>query len=198
MRLYPTMFIIAEKNSESAIGGDEYLLSVIKYLRHKYDKTITIEEYMKIFNQPYERAKNNLEKILKISDSLKPPFRFFKKYYRDGISVYSLKEDPVIIGYIMCRLEKGISNFGFKWVKKGHIVSLAVDEDYRNQGVGKALLEKAIIEMEKQQAFEQVLEVRTTNYDAIHLYQNSGFHIIKTLKRYYHDGADAYLMARKS
>ena len=51
-----------------------------------------------------------------------------------------------LVGYIMCKIEYGFSNFkklGF--VKKGHVVSVAVLPDYRQKGIGRALVEEAIL-----------------------------------------------------
>ena len=37
------------------------------------------------------------------------------------------EEDSRIVGYIMCRVEVGLSNFGFGGlIRKGHVVSIAV------------------------------------------------------------------------
>ena len=50
-----------------------------------------------------------------------------------------------IIGYIMCKMEYGFSNFkklGF--VKKGHVVSVSVMDEYRGRGLGMALVDEAI------------------------------------------------------
>ena len=44
------------------------------------------------------------------------------------------------VGYIMCKTEYGFSNFkklGF--VKKGHVVSVAVLNEFRRKGIGKGL-----------------------------------------------------------
>ena len=45
-----------------------------------------------------------------------------------------------VVGYIMCKIEFGFSNFkklGF--VKKGHVVSVGVLEENRGKGVGKGI-----------------------------------------------------------
>jgi len=50
-----------------------------------------------------------------------------------------------ILGYIMCKMEHGFSNFkklGF--VKKGHVVSIAVMNEYRSKGFGSALVNESI------------------------------------------------------
>ena len=41
------------------------------------------------------------------------------------------------------------------------------------------------------------LEVRITNSSGIRLYASAGFKIIRSASLYYHDGADAYVMAKK-
>ena len=46
-----------------------------------------------------------------------------------------------VIGYIMCKTEYGFSNFkklGF--VKKGHVVSVAVLDEHRKTGIGRTLV----------------------------------------------------------
>ena len=46
------------------------------------------------------------------------------------------EENEKIGGYIMCRIEVGLSNFGFGGlVRKGHIVSIAVLSQYRRKGM---------------------------------------------------------------
>ena len=101
-----------------------------------------------------------------------------------------------IIGYIMCILEHGFSNFkklGF--VKKGHIVSVAIIDTHRRKGFGSLLVDEAIKGVKIRQCSELYLEVRCSNTDAVRLYEKLGFSIIHRLKAYYRDGEDAYVMA---
>ncbi len=101
-----------------------------------------------------------------------------------------------LVGYIMCKIEYGFSNFkklGF--VKKGHVVSVAVLPEYRKKGIGNALVEEAIAGVKLKKSDELYLEVRCSNNDAIRLYEKLGFIIKQRLKAYYRDGEDAYLMA---
>ena len=100
------------------------------------------------------------------------------------------------VGYIMCKTEYGFSNFkklGF--VKKGHVVSVAVLENYRKKGIGKALTGEAINGIKLKKCDELYLEVRCSNNEAVKMYENLGFVIKQRLKAYYRDGEDAYLMA---
>jgi len=195
---YPKLFIVAEKNSETVLAENPEATELIHLIRESGLKSVSVEKIMEIKNISYNESKQLLEKTLHYSEQLPTPFKFLRKYFEDGLSRYELIDDPKIIGYIMCRLESGISSYGFKWVKKGHIVSIAVDQPYRKHGVGQEILGKAISEMEKANTTEQVLEVRTSNYEAIRIYEKLGFKTLKVMKGYYHDGADAYLMVRVS
>jgi len=101
-----------------------------------------------------------------------------------------------IVGYIMCKMEHGFSNFkklGF--VKKGHVVSIAVMNEYRSKGVGSALVDETIKGVKIRQCSELYLEVRCSNNDAVRLFEKLGFSITQKLKAYYRDGEDAYVMA---
>jgi len=101
-----------------------------------------------------------------------------------------------IIGYIMCKMEHGFSNFrklGF--VKKGHVVSIAVLDEHRRKGFGSVLVNEAINGVKNIQCSELYLEVRCSNNDAVRLYEKLGFSITQRLKAYYRDGEDAYVMA---
>lgn len=104
--------------------------------------------------------------------------------------------DGKLVGYIMCKIEYGFSNFkklGF--VKKGHVVSVAVLEEHRKKGIGRALVEEAIGGAKIKKADELYLEVRCSNNEAVRLYEKIGFIIKQRIKAYYRDGEDAYLMA---
>ena len=101
-----------------------------------------------------------------------------------------------IVGYIMCKIEHGFSNFkklGF--VKKGHVVSVAVIDEHRRKGFGSVLVDEAVKGVKTIQCSELYLEVRCSNNDAVRLYEKLGFSITQKLKAYYRDGEDAYVMA---
>jgi len=101
-----------------------------------------------------------------------------------------------IVGYIMCKMEHGFSNFkklGF--VKKGHVVSIAVIDEHRSKAFGSELVNESIKGVKIRQCSELYLEVRCSNNDAVRLYEKLGFSITQKLKTYYRDGEDAYVMA---
>ena len=122
---------------------------------------------------------------------------FFESLLRELPEAFIVAEvDDKVIGYIMCKIEFGFSNFrklGF--VKKGHVVSVAVFDQHRGKGIGKALMLEGINGVLSRKSDEIYLEVRVSNTQAIRMYQRLGFQIKSRLRSYYRDGEDAYLMA---
>jgi ribosomal-protein-alanine N-acetyltransferase len=103
-----------------------------------------------------------------------------------------------VVGYVMCRIELGLSNFGLSgFIKKGHIVSIAVMPEHRRKGIGQALVTRAMEGMRFYNAKQCFLEVRVSNTQAISLYKKLGFKITRTVSGYYSDGEDAYVMSRE-
>ena len=103
-----------------------------------------------------------------------------------------------IVGYIMCRIERGISSFGRLPVKKGHIVSVAVLNSHRHMGIGTALIKGGMDAMIEYGSKEFFLEVRKGNEEAVSVYETLGYSVRRVLRGYYRDGEDAYLMVGKS
>ncbi|MGA2199567.1 MAG: ribosomal protein S18-alanine N-acetyltransferase [Nitrososphaerales archaeon] len=122
---------------------------------------------------------------------------FYYDILKDFPSTFLLAEEGgKVVGYIMCRIEYGLSmtkRFGL--AKKGHIISVAVLEAFRSRGIGSMLIKEALEEVRKSSGKECYLEVRTTNKGAIELYEKLGFKTSSTLHGYYKDGESAYTMA---
>ena len=122
---------------------------------------------------------------------------FYESLLADMPESFLIAENAgTYVGYIMCKSEFGFSNFkklGF--VKKGHVVSVAVLDEFRGNGIGSALVEEAIKGVQEKQCDEMYLEVRCSNTDAVRLYERLGMSVKQRLKSYYRDGEDAYMMA---
>ena len=125
-------------------------------------------------------------------------FFFIDLHQRFPETFIVAEENAELAGYIMCRIEVGLSNFGFGGlIRKGHVVSIAVMPQHRRKGVAKALITKALEGMDYYKAKQCFLEVRVTNDSAISLYKKLGFEVTRTLNGYYSDGEDAYVMTKR-
>lgn len=147
-------------------------------------------------------AMNDLASVTQINTACLPENYtdiFFVDLYRRYPETFVVaEEDGEIVGYIMCRIEMGLSNFGLSGVaKKGHVVSVAVLHEHRRKGVGKALVLRALNGMRGYGAKQCYLEVRVTNQEAISLYKKLGFEVARTIHGYYADGEDAFVMSVK-
>ncbi len=145
-----------------------------------------------------EFSKDDIETVMSINKKCLPenyPESFFLGLYAHAPKSFIIGEvEGSIIGYIMCRIERGISSFGRLPVKKGHIVSVAVIDSMREKGFGTQIIKKAIEGMIEYGATEFFLEVRKSNTAAITAYERLDFEVKRVLRGYYRDGEDAYLM----
>jgi len=123
---------------------------------------------------------------------------FFIETFRRCPSAFIVAEmGGQLIGYIMCRMEGGFSNIvRFKFVQKGHIISVAVLPEYRQRGIGSGLVGAVMRVLRGIGADECYLEVRETNDGAMGLYGKLGFSRARVIPRYYANSADAVLMVR--
>jgi ribosomal-protein-alanine N-acetyltransferase len=106
--------------------------------------------------------------------------------------------DGGTVGYVMCRIEYGFSHLKrLGLARKGHVVSIAVKERHRGNGVGTMLVRASHDAMVEKNATESYLEVRVTNDGAIALYQRLGYSVVSRVEAYYKDGEAALVMATK-
>jgi len=109
--------------------------------------------------------------------------------FPEGFLVAEDENTKKIVGYIMGLIEWG----------HGHIVSIATSKEYRNKGIGTALLKKLEdILFKKYNVGYIALEVRFNNRDARKFYYKRGYVDKRLLPRYYEDGTDAILMVKKN
>jgi ribosomal-protein-alanine N-acetyltransferase len=145
--------------------------------------------------------KSDLEAVVAINRSCLPenyPDQFFLGlHYHAPKAFLVVLSNEEIVGYIMCRIERGISSFSRRPAKKGHIVSVAVDRSHRREGLGSELIKAGMKGMQEYGANEFFLEVRKSNEAAVSVYENLEFEIKRVLKGYYRDGEDAYLMVKQ-
>jgi len=145
---------------------------------------------------------NDLEAVVHLNQVCLPENYtdiFFVDLYRRCPETFVVAEESEgVVGYIMCRIEVGLSNLGLGGlVKKGHVVSVAVIPEHRRKGIGEALVAKAMEGMRLYGAKQCYLEVRVTNEEAISLYKKLGFEVTRTIHGYYADGEDSFVMSKK-
>ncbi|MFH1576363.1 MAG: ribosomal protein S18-alanine N-acetyltransferase [Candidatus Margulisiibacteriota bacterium] len=104
-------------------------------------------------------------------------------FRHDEIKYLVANENDKVVGYI-----------GFEKIAgEIHIINMAVHPDHRGKGIGKKLMEEALIS--KEVVF---LEVRVSNLPAQKIYEHFGFKKVGMRKGYYQDnGEDAILMRRE-
>ena len=141
--------------------------------------------------------KRNIRTINTASD-IADLFHPFKKYYL--VAVYTDADAGTanngrlegrgrerVIGFVGGAIRKG----------HGHISGIAVDREYRMNGVGKRLLKMVGAEF-LADGFEQItLEVRKSNRNAIRFYKKNGYKKSYDIKGYYADGEDAIVYEKK-
>jgi [ribosomal protein S18]-alanine N-acetyltransferase len=102
-----------------------------------------------------------------------------------GICLAALIEER-LVGYLVC------SRYDTVW----HLMNIAVDDGLRRQGIATTLLER-LFELADKPSEQYTLEVRTSNEDAIRLYERFGFRTAGRRRAYYHDNReDALIMWR--
>ncbi|GHV14065.1 hypothetical protein AGMMS49938_09580 [Fibrobacterales bacterium] len=79
---------------------------------------------------------------------------------------------------------------------EAELLSVAVAEEERKKGYGKAILECSMRELAAQGVSKFFLEVREGNTAAIALYQKLGFKKIGVRKNYYSNGENAFNFRR--
>jgi len=150
-----------------------------------------------------EFAMSDLRSVTNINHTCLPEnytdFFFIDLYHRFPETFIVAEDNGEAVGYIMCRIETGLSNFGLGGLlKKGHIVSIAVMPDHRRKGIAEAIINTATEKMQTAYNAKQCyLEVRISNEPAIKLYRKLGFEATRTIRGYYADGEDAYMMSKK-
>lgn len=126
---------------------------------------------------------------------------FIKKFFpyhkitENQINQHILKETHVYLLAFFNNSPIGYIDVSFRQ-NSAMILGIAVENNFRNNGIGTELLQSAISIIEKKGIKKIYLLVQTVNLDAIQLYLANGF-VFKRISKVLVGGKEAYLMERK-
>lgn len=83
-----------------------------------------------------------------------------------------------------------------KLERMGHLLKILVSPEARGQGFGEKLHDSILNDAVSEGLNSLYLEVSTQNASAIKLYENLGYKVLVTKKKFYSNGDDAYAMQR--
>jgi len=101
----------------------------------------------------------------------------FTRCLEMGYKGWVLAESDQITGFLLMSFVLG----------ECHILNLCVHPDYQRKGLGRELLQHALLQAKQKGAGIAYLEVRRSNKRAIALYNQAGFVQISERKNYYPD-----------
>ncbi|MDR3186144.1 MAG: ribosomal protein S18-alanine N-acetyltransferase [Christensenellaceae bacterium] len=103
-------------------------------------------------------------------------------------------ESPTKHYIVMRDNNRVIAYAGFEQIlDEGHIMTIAVESEQRNKGIGREMLNELINIMRELGLNAATLEVKHDNYPAIALYQKCGFLLAGTRPNYYAKGVHALI-----
>ena len=104
--------------------------------------------------------------------------KMFQSLYDMGVGFLVAENDGYVIGYVI---------FWLKYDNQGHIISLAVDKNYRRLGVGRKLLARAVSILSLLDIHTIYLEVSDKNTSAVEFYKKCDFKVDRIVPGYYGD-----------
>ena len=121
----------------------------------------------------------------------------FEKPWTKQYFIHEINNNDISEAYVLKDNDEIIA-YGDVWYmfENCDLTKICVKEEYRRKGYGQKLL-RHLIRIAKTKGCEFMhLEVDVGNIDAIKLYENNRFSVVRTRKRYYENGDDAYDMLR--
>lgn len=103
-------------------------------------------------------------------------------------------KDRQILGYTIGEIETSRVSKDSK--KIGHIMNIAVSNEYQGKGVGTILLNEIENIFIEHKAAVSYLEVRESNKIAQQIYKKRGYIYIKTIQKYY-GNENGFIMSKK-
>ena len=132
----------------------------------------------------------DLDRLMEIERSAFPkaayPRDLFLELYEDcGKLFYVAVRGRSIAGYTVTCMR----------LPRAELISIAVDPEYRRQGIAEALMKRTLARLRLAGAAKLNLMVRARNRGAIALYHDFGFRRTGKVARYYENGEDGVRMS---
>lgn len=108
---------------------------------------------------------------------------------REGAETLVAEADGTIVAFVVIEVRRQ--------QKTATIVTLDVRESHRRYGLGSQLLKRSEEILTDYGVESYDLQVDVNNPDAIGFYKKHGFKTLRTLKNYYANGHDAFLMVKE-
>jgi ribosomal-protein-alanine N-acetyltransferase len=108
---------------------------------------------------------------------------------RDGSETLVIESEGEILGFILVEVRRR--------KKSATMITLDVRAEHRRHGCATKLLVASEEILRKRRVQRYELQVDVDNSPAIEFYKKHGFETVCTLKRYYPNGNDAYLMVKR-
>ena len=130
----------------------------------------------------------NLKRVFEIENmSFQQSYgiNMFQQLYELGVGFLVIELEEYVIGYVI---------FWTKYENQGHIISIAVDKNYRRLGAGSKLLLRAISILSLLNISAIYLEVNENNNGAVEFYKRFDFKIDRVVPNYYDNKDGAIVM----
>ncbi|MGB4984788.1 MAG: ribosomal protein S18-alanine N-acetyltransferase [Erysipelotrichaceae bacterium] len=122
----------------------------------------------------------------------------FAEFYNADNFKYEISENPFSRN-ILAYEDDQLIGYIFYWLtfEQGQLIKIAVDEGYRQKGLGSQLMAMMIKDLQDNECESISLEVRVSNIVGQKFYEKNDFLVLNIRKNYYSDNnEDALLMAR--
>ena len=144
-----------------------------------------------------EATEDDLQAIHMIENMVYPTpwtLNFFRVMFHmnPGLFIVAVSKDE-IIGYSVGEIEKMGKVSSPR--SAGHVMNIAVRDDFQGKGVGTLLLDELERRFKDRGADIAYLEVRESNIRAQQVYRNRGYRYVRTAKDYYGD-EDGFIMTK--
>jgi [ribosomal protein S18]-alanine N-acetyltransferase len=107
---------------------------------------------------------------------------------RSAITLIAENASSEIVGFLVADITRK---------RIGHIITIDVLSDARKHGVGSSLLQAAEQRLAALSCRVVYLETAVDNAPAISFYKKHAYDVIETVPRYYSNGVDALVLAKK-